>query len=335
MKKNPLISVCIPVFETELLLEACLESVIVQDFDSFEIVIVSDASRGQDSKGRSVKKIVHAMQKKSNSLRKSLGLSHVELRYIEHSENRGLIEVRRTLCYESRGIYTTQLDSDDLMEEGALTALYSASNDGTFDIIHGTSTAGCFDSEGKFSPTSQNRYGKIFYGKITGRDVFHRWLVGEDYTANTWGKLIKRELFIKAFENIPYTQCNMADDTLLFFFLSQYAKSYIGIESKVYKYRINTGMTSTRKIDTLQKWKMICSTSSVFTIISEWIKENENALLPEEIEKLRFMARSYLANNLKQMHDVVIPELQPQARELLCDYWGKDFVETMEQALKN
>lgn len=334
MKNEPLISVCIPVFDTESLLEACLESVIVQDFDSFEIVIVSDASRGRDSKGRSAKKIVHAMQKKCNSVRKAAGLSRVELRFIEHSENRGLIEVRRTLCYESRGIYTTQLDSDDLMEEGALSALYSASSDGTFDIIHGTSTAGSFDSEGKFSPSPQNRYGKIFYGKITGRDVFHRWLIDGDFTANTWGKLIKRELFVKAYENIPYTQCNMADDTLLFFFLSQYAKSYIGIQNKVYKYRVNTGMTSQRKIDTLQKWKMICSTASVFTIISEWIKENENALLPEEIEKLRFMARSYLANNLKQMREVVSPELQPTAREMLCDYWGRAFVETMEQAIK-
>ena len=333
MKKNPLVSICIPVFDTESMLEVCLESVIVQDFDSFEVVIVSDASHGRDAKGRNAKKIVRGMQKKCNSVRKTMGLSPVELRFIEHSENRGLIEVRRTLCCEARGIYTTQLDSDDLMEKGALSALYSATENETIDIVHGTSVAGTFDSEGNFIPSNQNRYGKIFYGRIENRDVFHRWLVNGDFTANTWGKLIKRELFIKAYENIPYTQCNMADDTLLFFFLSQYAKSYKGIESKVYKYRINTGMTSTRKIDTIQKWKMICSTASVFTIISEWIKENENALLPEEIEKVRFMARSYLANNLKQMHDVVIPDLQPAARKMLCDYWGSDFVETMEKVM--
>ena len=44
--KTPDISVCIPVYETEEYLEQCLRSVILQDFDSFEIVIVSDASRG-------------------------------------------------------------------------------------------------------------------------------------------------------------------------------------------------------------------------------------------------------------------------------------------------
>ncbi len=333
MKNVPLISVCIPVFETEPLLEDCLESVITQDFDSFEVVIVSDASRGKDEKGWTSKKIVRAMQKKCNALRKSAGKPSVELRFIEHSENRGLIEVRRTLCHEARGFYTTQLDSDDIMESGALSALYAASREGAFDIVHGTSTSGYFDAEGNFVPTAENRYGKIFYGDIKGRDLFHRWLVEGAFTANTWGKLIKRELFIKAYENIPYTQCNMADDTLLFFFLSQYAKSYIGIKTKVYKYRVNTGMSSSRKIDTLQKWKMICSTASVFTIISQWIKENESALLPEEVERIRRMTRYYLENNIKQMRETVIPELQPAARQMLCEYWGESFVETMEKTM--
>ncbi len=334
MKNTPLISVCIPVFDTEPLLEACLESVIGQDFDSFEVVIVSDASCGRDEKGRSAKKIVKAMQKRCNALRKAACKPSVELRFIEHSENRGLIEVRRTLCQEARGFYTTQLDSDDLLESGALSALYAASREGAVDIVHGTSTAGYFDAEGNFVPTAENRYGKIFYGEIRGREVFNRWLVEGAFTANTWGKLIKRELFLKAYENIPYTQCNMADDVLLFFFLAQYAQSYIGIENKVYKYRVNTGMTSSRKIDSLHKWKMICSTASVFTIISQWIKENQDVLLPQEIEKVRLMTRMYLANNLKQMKEVVIPQLQADARAMLCEYWGSSFVENMELAIK-
>ena len=352
MKNVPLISVCIPVFETEPLLEACLESVITQDFDSFEVVIVSDASRGKDEKGRSAKKIVRAMQKKCNALRKAACKPSVELRFIEHSENRGLIEVRRTLCHEARGFYTTQLDSDDIMESGALSALYAASEEGTLDIIHGTSTSGYFDAEGNFAPTAENRYGKIFYGEIKGRDIFRRWLMNGDFTANTWGKLIKRELWTRAFENIPYTECNMADDVLLFFFIAQYAKSYKGIEAKVYRYRVNSGMSSGRKIDSLHRWKMICSTASVFTILSQWCKEHEidsrvkpendtfcklegdTFVYPDEINHLRLMTRYYLENNIKQMKETVIPELQPAARQMLCDYWGESFVVTMERAMK-
>ena len=60
---SPLISVCLPVYETEPYLEACLRSVITQDFDSFEILVLNDASFGRDERGRSAKKIVRAMEK--------------------------------------------------------------------------------------------------------------------------------------------------------------------------------------------------------------------------------------------------------------------------------
>ena len=330
---NPLITVCIPVYETERFLLQCLESVYKQDFYSFEILIVSDASEGRDQKGRKAKRIVQLAQKECDRFRKANNLSPVKLRFIEHAENRGLIEVRRTLASQARGLYTTQVDSDDVMEAGALAALYNAAVQTGADIVHGTSTAGVFDQEGNFNPTKENRYGKIFYGTILGRDIFHRWLIGGEFTANTWGKLIKREIFLKAYEHIPYTECNMADDVLLFFFIAQYLKKYVGIENKVYRYRVNTGMSSGRKIDTIRKWKMICTTASVFTVISQWIENNNdtiNALQADEVEKVRGMTRYYLLNNLKQMNEVVVPELKDEARALLCEYWGESFVERME-----
>ena len=88
----------------------------------------------------------------------------MEVRFIEHHENRGLVEARRTLVYEARGKYITMLDSDDELETGALRAFYKASNN--IDIIHGTSTAGTISEDDTFTPSTLNRYGKIFYGKI-------------------------------------------------------------------------------------------------------------------------------------------------------------------------
>ena len=332
-KTDIIISVCIPVYETEPFLAQCLHSVMIQDFESFEVVVVSDASRGRDQKGRSAKKIIRLAQKEGNILRREMGLSPISLRFIEHKENRGLIEVRRSLAYEARGLYITQLDSDDQLEPGALSALYTESLAG-FDIIHGTSTAGIFGPDGSFIPAKENRYGKIFYGEIKGREVFRRWFMDGAFTANTWGKLIKKELWTRAFENIPYTECNMADDVLLFFYISQYAKSYKGIEAKVYRYGVNSGMSSGRKIESMHRWKMICTTASVFTVLSQWCKEHEKDILADEVNHLRLMTRYYLENNIKQMKETVIPELQVQARQLLCDYWGRHFVERVEGEFK-
>ena len=293
-KIEPQISVCIPVFDTERYLSGCLRSVMLQDFDFFEIVVVSDNSRGRDEKGRNAKKIVKLCQKLFNRERKERGLLTVPVRFIEHRENRGLIEVRRTLCLEACGKFMTQVDSDDQMEEGALKTLYEVATKNGMDIVHGTSTAGVFDEDGTFIPAKENRYGTIYYGQLEGKDVFHKWLVDGDFTANTWGKLIKRDLWMKAYDNIPYTECNMADDLLLFFFLAQYASSYVGIKDKVYRYRVNTGMSSRRKIDSLHKWKMICSTASVFTVLSTWISENPDVLQPDELENIRKRTSYYL-----------------------------------------
>lgn len=327
---SPIISVCIPVFETEPYLVQCLRSVISQNFDSFEIVVVSDASRGKDEKGRSAKKIMKFAQKEAHRFRKKNKFSQIPVRFIEHRENRGILEVRRTLVYEARGTYIAMIDSDDEYLEGALAVLYESAIKNDADIVHGSSVAGTFDSEGKFIPEKENRYGQIFYGELTGRDVFRGWLLDGKLTANTWGKLIKREFWLKAYEGIPYTECNMADDVLLFFFLSQYASSYKGVENKVYRYRVNSGMTSARKIDSIHKWKMICSAASVFAVISEWIHSNPQRLKEDEINKIKMMTSYYLSNNLRQLGETVLPELQSAAREMLCEYWGKSFVERME-----
>ena len=382
MKKSatiPKISVCIPVFETEVYLTQCLRSAYTQDFCDFEIVVVSDASRGRDGKGRSAKKIVKIAQKEAKNWRKEKNLPPVPIRFVEQHENRGILEVRRTLVYESKGEYLYQLDSDDELTEGALTALWAVAkipadaiarlrtsagmtapekadslgaetNETTvslsdsvvepcrnmtrqsLDIVHGDYDEGVFDSDGKFVPSGKKRFAN-FIGELTNHDIFRAWLVENKFSGNNGGKLIKRELWLKAYEQIPYTECNMADDVLLFFFIAQNAKSYIGIEAKVYRYRVTSGMSSARKIDTMHKWKMVCSSASVFSVIAEWIKENP--LQNDETEKIRMLTRFYLSSNLKQMRERVAPELHLDARAMLCEYWGSDFVEKMESIFDN
>ena len=112
---TPVISLCIPVYNTEPFLLQCLRSVFVQDFADFEVIVVSDASRGKDAQGRSAKKIVRLAQKECAAYRKKNGLSKIKIRFIENRENHGILEVRRTLCYEALGEYICFVDSDDVL----------------------------------------------------------------------------------------------------------------------------------------------------------------------------------------------------------------------------
>ena len=330
----PLITVCIPVFQTEQYLASCLRSVYMQDFDSFEVVVLSDRSPGKDEKGRNAKKIVRLAQKECDGWRKSHNLPPVKIRFLEHRENRGCVEVRRTLVYESKGKYLAMIDSDDEYMEGALSCLYEAAISKNADIVHGTFVSGEYDSEGIFHATAETKCGRIFYGTKEGLDIARSWFSGL-FNGNVCGKLIEKVVYEKAFEQIPYTECNMADDLLIFFFVGMNARRYVGIENKIYRYRINSGMSSHRKIDTLKKWKMICTSSSVFSIISQWLKENNDGLLsPSDIEHLGKVTLSYLASNIRQLRASVIPELQEEAKLMLYDFWGESFVKKVENALE-
>lgn len=317
----PLISVCIPVFSTEQYLAQCLRSVYVQDFADFEVVVVSDDSKGKDEEGRPAKKIVKALQKECDRFRRQNKLSPVKIRYVEHQENRGCVEVRRTLVYESKGAYLAMLDSDDELIEGALSALYERVLSDDADIVHGTFVA------------KVNKCGAIFYGTKEGMDIIRSWLCGQ-LSGNICGKLILRELYLKAYEQIPYTECNMADDVLIFFFVAQFAKRYVGIENKVYRYRIDSGMSSCRKIDTIKKWKLICTAASVFTVISMWMKEKKTDFSETDVANIGKLGLVYIVNNLQQLHHSVVPELKEQAHAILCDYWGAEFVQNVETAMK-
>ncbi len=329
MKTIPHISVCIPLYGTEPLLAQCLRSVFLQDFDSFEVIVLSDASRGKDEKGRNGRKITKHVLKECKKIRKEIGLAKISVRFIEHRENMGLVEVRRSLIFYAQGKYISYIDSDDVMVQEALKTLYETAENQRADIVQGRSTAGRFDADGHFIPADKNIYSNITIGSVCGHDIQKNWLTNGSIAGVLWAKLYKRALLEKAFESIPHIECNMAEDFLISFFTTFYAEKYVGIENLVYQYRAQSGMSSKKKIDSLKKIRMVCSTASVFAVISQ--SEELKTLDENEVNCVRRYSSYYLKDNIKQLQDNVIPELKNTAREILCEYWGESFVNRIEK----
>ena len=103
---NPLISVVIPVYNAELLLEKCLDSILTQEYRPLEIVIVNDGSTD-----------------KSSEICKKYRDSYEGIIYIEQ-ENRGVSAARNRGLQETRGEYITFIDSDDSIATGYFQVLY-------------------------------------------------------------------------------------------------------------------------------------------------------------------------------------------------------------------
>ena len=318
-----LLSVCIPVFHAEGTLQRCLDSVWKQnqEFTDWEVLVVNDGSSGWDDCGRKCKKIV-------KDFRKAHKLSKKQVIYLEHRSNLGLLEARRTLVEAAHSNFILMLDSDDYLLPGALKTLYEAECKSGADIVHAGAESVL---------ELQEKINNVYEGTLNGPEIFNGFLVKNNHVGFLWAKLIRRELYLEALSYIPFTRCVFAEDFLQYFLISYFAKKYVGIKKPVYHYSVESGISSSKKITDLERWVQVCSTANVFTILFEAVKEfpakGLEPLSQEQMEALRFLSRSYLVNNIKQMRAQIIPELQSQAREILCDCWGEDFVEMMEKAL--
>ncbi len=119
-EKHPKISVLVPVYNVEKYLPRCLDSVLGQTFQDFEIVCVNDASPDG-----------------SMAVLKRYAESDSRVVIIDKPQNEGLMMARRTGYKNARGDYFFFLDSDDYLPKDALRALYDQANESGADITVG------------------------------------------------------------------------------------------------------------------------------------------------------------------------------------------------------
>lgn len=357
-KKTPEVSICIPVCGTENVLFSCLESIALNFNEntsfSAEIVIVDDSGNSQKT-DKFASKDFQSVRKIIKTFKKEHKKQKIGIKLIEHEKNKGIIEARRTAVYAAEGDYIIFVDSDDSLPSDAIKTLFDTAKETSADIVQGKANICVKGRCGEFSPQmgvsaqqsapqgegfppqikkraeeTDEKANHFFAGELFNRQIFDEFLLKKNIPGYLWGKIFTRKLCICAFENIPIVFCSFGEDLLLFFFLSFFAQKYVGIEKISYNYNIDTGISSFRTIASLEEWKKICSTASVFTILLSWIEENKDKLTTEEVETVKKSTRWYAANNLAQLKKTVAPELQKDALKMLCDFWGEDMINNLQ-----
>lgn len=108
---NVKLSIIIPVYNTELYLPTCLDSILSQTFSDFEVLLVDDGSK----EGSGV--ICDAYAAKDGRVR------------VIHKENGGVSSARNWGLNEARGEYLVFVDADDLVTEDYLEHLMESDAD--------------------------------------------------------------------------------------------------------------------------------------------------------------------------------------------------------------
>lgn len=183
------VSIIIPMYNVDKYIEACLESVLRQDFDDYEVILINDGST--DRTGELAQKFAN---EKSN------------FHYYEQ-ENGGASVGRNTGLKYASGDYVYFLDSDDVMVEGGLKKIVSKAKENDADVVKFACYT--FSDEDTTLRWEDNGYQlKSEYPLLmSGREFLQKSIPsGDAYLVNCGHVLVKRKLIeensIRFFEGI-------------------------------------------------------------------------------------------------------------------------------------
>ena len=209
-KIRPVISIIVPVYNTGLYLEECLNSIHNQTFKDYEVICVDDGSSDNS---------YEILNKYKNIIKNYK---------VIHQENQGVGSARNTALKHVNGDYIAFIDSDDYIEKNYLDRLYSEACETNSDVVI-CNFYRYFDNYNLNLPViwkkSKGIYNKESILKSLIPDILiHSYL---------WNKLWKRELFDNlSFPDIKY------EDIAIMCDLFYKANKISVISDPLYHYRI-------------------------------------------------------------------------------------------------
>jgi glycosyltransferase involved in cell wall biosynthesis len=112
------ISIVVPIYNVEKFLKPCIDSVLGQDYNSYELILINDGSTD-----------------KSGFICDAYATNHSQIKVI-HKKNEGLSEARNTGIRSASGQYIIFLDGDDFLLEHSLRDIEAyLSKHGDSDLI--------------------------------------------------------------------------------------------------------------------------------------------------------------------------------------------------------
>jgi glycosyltransferase involved in cell wall biosynthesis len=212
------ISIIIPVYNTEEYIERCIQSVLNQTLQDFEVILVNDAT--QDNSMAVIKKYADE-----------------DSRFIivENKQNMGSMWTRREGYKRASGDYFVFCDSDDYLPENALEVLYTAILTEKADIISGAVQRVMPKRKGG---TFKNR---LSYG--TDSIAVYKSLLEFELLHSLCGKIYNRKLFDDNDYETFIHHVNGTDAVLFYQLVSKIQKMQV-IDTVVYYYYLNYNSVS-------------------------------------------------------------------------------------------
>ena len=209
---KPLLTVVIPVYNVEKYLKRCVESVLVQEWHNYDILLVDDGSTDSSPQ------ICDDYAKVYDFIS------------VIHKKNGGLSEARNTGILHAKGEYVYFPDSDDWIETDTFLALAEVLESQKFDIISFNRE---FVKDEDDAIVSDSLVTQVFEGK----DAFVQMLKHSYITGFANDKIYRKSLFID--NNILFPKGKYYEDLGTNYKLFLSAKKVYATNQKYYHYLID------------------------------------------------------------------------------------------------
>lgn len=264
-----MISIVVPIFNSEKYLEACINSVINQTYQDWELILVNDGST--DSSMAICQKFAH-----SDSRIK-----------IFSQENKGQAAARNFGLQQATRLYVTFLDADDEIASNTL--------QDNLAILKTNPQIDCLQYPTYMDYGTEQQFIRSSKQQLIDSDFYERWLNDKYISWIVCDKIFKTSIF----DRLHFTEGIIYEDNLLIAnLLERINNIYISTEGLYYYYlRANSTMTSSHSLKKEQDSFFVTS-----QIADKLLKHNKKELLIEFVLRLINIKKSLRVNFSQYEH---------------------------------
>lgn len=291
MNDKPFVSVIVPIYGVEAYLEHCVDTLLNQSYQNYEIILVDDGSPDR-----------------CPAMCDAYAAAHERVIAL-HKENGGLSDARNYGTSHSHGEYVTFVDADDYVSPDYLECLVSMMEEHDADITCARHQ-NVFDDSGtqpNIAPKTQC---------IGAEEALERICYGREMSVCAYCKLYKRELA----QSFPYPKGKLHEDIAVTYQMMGASQKVVFSTKVIYFYRQRRGSIMHQKLTERHYYGIEAAHEQMLYISDRYPKiapAGEFKYVQKLVEYMPYFMESNLEN--RQSFQRIREMTLPYARSVLSD----------------
>lgn len=263
---SPIVSIIVPVYNAEKTIRRCVDSILGQDFQDFELLLIDDGS--QDASGE----LCDAFARQDARVR------------VFHKKNGGVSAARNLGLSQAQGVYLQFLDSDDWITADATTMLVRAAQEYQCDLV--------ISDFYRVVGERVSHKGDIQEDTVLSREEYAAHMMerpADFYYGVLWNKLYRREI-VEQHHLQMNPEISWCEDFMFNLEYIRYAQRFYALQVPIYYYVKTKGSLASQYLS-------IPKTIRMKLMVFEYYNRFFKAVLDEEdYERSRLKVYKFLVD---------------------------------------